>query len=63
MNQFNTITAQPALEDIYISESEKKPLIIRSLPKSMSVISTVVSATPTMTMGTIDALVREKIEH
>ncbi len=62
MNQFNNIIAQLALQDINVTEAEKKSLIIRSLPKSMSLISTVVSATPTMTMEAIDALVRRDIE-
>ncbi len=63
MNQFNTIIAQLALQNVTINEAEKKSLIIRSLPKSMSVISTVFSATPTITMDAIDAIVREEIEH
>ncbi len=48
---------------INITEAEKKSLIILSLPKSISVITTVVSATPTTTMEAINALVREVIER
>ncbi len=63
MKQFNTIIAQLALQNINITEAERKSLIIRSLPKSMSVISTVASAAPTMNLDAIDALVREEIER
>ena len=63
MNQFNTIIAQLALQNITITEAEKTSLIIPSLRKSMSVISTVVRATPTMTIDATDALVREEIER
>ncbi len=62
MNQFNNIIGQLALQNINITEAEKKSLI-RSLPKSMSVISIVVSATPNMKFDAIDALVREEIER
>ncbi len=63
MHQLNPIIAQLALQNISITDVENKSLIIRSLPKSMSDISTVVSATPTVTMDAIDALVWEEIER
>ena len=57
----HNITAHLALQNIAITEAELRSLIIRSLPKSMSVISTVVTAIPTMTMDAIDALVGVEI--
>ena len=63
MNQLNNMITQLAVENMNITESEKKSLIILPLLKSMSVISTVVSAIPTMTMDAIDVLVREEMEH
>ncbi len=63
MNQFKTIIAQLALQCINITEAKKKSLIIRWLPKSMSVISNVVCATLTTNMDAIDAISREEIER
>ena len=63
MNKFNTVVAQLALQNVDIFEAEKNSLIIRSLPKSMFVIATVVSATHAMTIEAIDALIRKTIDR
>ena len=59
MNLFNTVIAQRVFQNFNIVEAEKESLIVRSLSNSMSVISTVVSATPTMIVYAIYALVCE----
>lgn len=49
LNDFTSFIAQLAVQNVEITDGEKKSLITRSLPESMSVISTIASAQGEMT--------------
>jgi len=63
LNEFNSLIAQLAMQEVSINDATKKSMLIRSLPESLSVISTVASAQPTMTIESLDALVRAELDR
>ena len=63
LNKFNSLIAQLAVQGVAYDDQTKKSMIIRSLPESLSVISTVASAQNDMTLESLDALVRAEIDR
>ncbi len=63
LSQFNSLIAQLAMQNVVIDDKQKKSMLIRWLPESLSVISTVSSAQKYMTIESFDALVRAEIDR
>ena len=51
------------MQNVAIDDRQKKSMPIRSLPESLSVISTVASSQPDMTIESLDALVRVDLDR
>jgi len=63
INEFNNLIAQLAVQEVNIEDKVKKSMLIRSLPESLSVISTVASAQQEMPLENLDALVRAELDR
>ena len=63
LNQFNSLIAQLSVQNVEIDDAQKKSMLIRTLPESMSVISTVVSAQAGMSLESLDALIRAELDR
>ena len=63
VNKFNALIAQLAMQNVSIDDKQKKSMLIRSLPESFSVISTVASAQSEMNIESLDALVRAELDR
>lgn len=62
LNEFNCLIALLAVQNMDVSDNEKKYLLIRSLLESMSVISTIARPQGCMTIDEFDALIRAEFD-
>ena len=62
LNKFSSFIAQLAVQNIAIDDKQKKSILIRSLPESLSVISTDAGAQADISIESLDAIVRAGLD-
>lgn len=63
LNNISSFIAQFSMRNVTSDDRQKKSMLIKSLPESLSAISTVSSAQADLTVERVDALVSAELDH